>query len=64
MNTCSHGHEEIVHETRNCPLCSALEDIEELQKALQFTSERYNEVSDERDEYLDLLEKHNPELLI
>lgn len=31
MNICSEDHEEIVHEGRNCPLCAAVEEIEDLE---------------------------------
>lgn len=31
MNICFEGHEEIVYEGRNCPLCCALEEINDLE---------------------------------
>ena len=32
MDICSCGHDEIVYNERNCPLCEANEQIEELEK--------------------------------
>ena len=40
MYLCSSGHEEIVHEGRKCPLCSANSEIQDLEQAI-------NELKDE-----------------
>lgn len=34
MYTCSDNHEEIVHEGRHCPLCTAIEEINSLEEQL------------------------------
>lgn len=34
MNICSDDHEEIVHEGRNCPMCGAIEEINDLEEQI------------------------------
>lgn len=34
MNICSEDHEEIVHKGRNCPLCAAVEEINDLENQI------------------------------
>lgn len=34
MNICSENHEEIVHDSRNCPLCIATEEINDLESQI------------------------------
>ena len=32
MQLCSTGHDEICYESRNCPLCTAIQEADKLQK--------------------------------
>ncbi len=44
MNICSEAHEEIVYETRNCPMCLALEEIRELEQEVEKCDEANSEL--------------------
>lgn len=35
MKWCENGHEEIVHDERNCPLCTALDDLENAKETIE-----------------------------
>ena len=47
MDICSSGHDEIVYDERNCPLCEANGQIEELEKEKK-ELETTNETLEER----------------
>jgi len=44
MNICSEDHEEIVHEGRDCPLCSAIEEINSLEEQVGKEEEANSEL--------------------
>jgi len=46
MNICSEAHEEIVHEGRNCPLCLALEEINDLESQIGSTDQLNTELQE------------------
>lgn len=66
MNICrSRLHEEIVFDTHSCPICSLLDEHEDIIAKLTSTYEdQLSDLSDQRDEYLYLLQTYHPELLI
>ncbi len=72
MFICGKGHAEVAYEDWDCPMCKL---IEEHEKILNRQSEYYNNeldkfqdtlnhVTDQRDDYYNLLQIHHPELLI
>jgi transcription initiation factor IIE alpha subunit len=46
MNLCSHRHEEICYESRNCPLCEAQEEIEKLEEAVSDLESEISELNE------------------
>lgn len=66
MNICrSFRHEEIVYESRDCPLCALLDTHnEELDRLQDAFVGKLDKLQDERDYFHSLLSEHNPELLI
>lgn len=65
MYICSFKHEEIVHESRDCPLCALVDAHDKVFDKLQDEfADQLDAVTTERDYYRSLLEEHNPELLI
>lgn len=46
MNICSEDPEEIVHESRNCPLCIAIEEINDLESQIGEIDKAISELSE------------------
>lgn len=46
MNMCSSGHEEIVYDDNNCPLCEALASIAELEDEIGELEAKIEELED------------------
>ena len=78
MFTCADGHDNIVYNSGGCPVCVALEELQDVrtelenaQEALEYTQEALEDITEELDT---LVETHNsmlemardtaPELLI
>lgn len=44
MEMCSDGHDEIVHDERNCPLCEALEELNDHHQTIEMRDNRIEEL--------------------
>lgn len=64
MDVCGSGHDEIAYNSSNCPLCEALERIEELTKDLRKVADDWDDARAEAEHYKSLLEEYAPEGLI
>ena len=71
MQMCSSSHDEIVHDSRKCPLCEALSEIEDFVKSVAEQQEEINtlrdkieELQDSYDDLYDAVKAVNPELII
>lgn len=71
MNICSNNHDEIVYESRECPLCKVISELNELEDIMNDIDEENTKLSDAYDslsiDYLELknqVQITNPELLV
>lgn len=47
MDICSDGHSEIVYNERNCPLCIANKEIENLEEQIRLQQEKIEDLESE-----------------
>lgn len=47
MQVCSDGHDEIVHDNRECPLCLVIREKQELEKDIENLQEEIKELQNE-----------------
>ena len=59
INLCSNNHEEIVHESRWCPLCGALTDLGEEVQELKGELKRVKAELDQANEHVREFESKN-----
>ena len=65
MKICSNNHEEIIYDSWSCPFCEYIDKAEDMALTIQAEhNAAIDRISDQRDEYLDLLQTYHPELLI
>ena len=44
MEICNSGHEEVVHNERNCPACELMDLVKNLERDVENLNERINEM--------------------
>ena len=65
MNICSKQHDEIIYTSWDCPVCVLIDEYEtQILEIRQSCEEQLETITELKDEYLELLKEHNPELLI
>lgn len=58
MTICTYNHREVAYEGWDCPMCELIKEHDLLIYRL------IAEIKEDRDRYHDLLQAHNPELLL
>jgi len=51
MELCSHGHDEICHDSRRCPVCELLDEIKEMKLRLDDLRDENRQLTQELEEY-------------
>ena len=64
MEICSSNHDEIVYDSRYCPLCELLEEKEELNSEIRNLEHELNTATSQKYTYYEILKEHLPEYLI
>ena len=55
LNYCNNGHENIIHEYSTCPLCTTINQIDDLQQDLEHANDKVGELENKVDELEDEL---------
>lgn len=64
MEICSDNHDEIVFESRYCPLCACIEELDDMKTQVDDYYIQLEAIQDKYTELVDLVQKTNPELLV
>ena len=65
MTICTYNHREVAYEGWDCPMCELIKKHDLLIYRLEVKAEaQIAEIKEDRDWYHDLLQAHNPELLL
>ena len=64
MEICSYGHDEIVYDSKYCPLCKLLEETKELNSEIHNLENELNIATSQKYTYYEILKEHLPEYLI
>lgn len=55
MNLCSHNHEEICYESRECPCCEFIKEKDAMEKELEQAQEKIDELEEMQNHLTDTL---------
>lgn len=64
MNMCSDNHDEIVYDSRFCPVCTALQEIIDLKSSFNLLENDYLQLEEKYEELKDNVLENAPEIII